>query len=163
MQSRGHGTTIPASALASSDGRLVDRDWHDGEGVGVSSDWLHGGETARAGMIDSIAAENSGRSGAVVVDLGGFQARLLCPSQVCLPFLFFVPEQSVPFSVLETAYSFSRLGPSLRLPCLSGSSSCCTRCGQNVFVCNSRPYFVSIVMMIMIMITIMMITAILRK
>ncbi|CAN0458429.1 unnamed protein product [Ectocarpus sp. 12 AP-2014] len=48
-----------------------------------SSDWLLAGETARAGMIESVAAENSGRPGGTrVVDDGVFQARLLCPSQI---------------------------------------------------------------------------------
>ncbi|CAN0156076.1 unnamed protein product [Ectocarpus sp. 4 AP-2014] len=48
-----------------------------------SSDWLLAGETARAGMIESVAAENSGRPGGTrVVDEGVFQARLLCPSQI---------------------------------------------------------------------------------
>ena len=40
------------------------------------------GETARVGMIDSISAENSGRSGTKLVDDGVFQMRLLYPSQV---------------------------------------------------------------------------------
>ncbi|CAM9975875.1 unnamed protein product [Ectocarpus sp. 12 AP-2014] len=48
-----------------------------------SSDWLLAGETARAGMIESVAAENSGRPGGTrVVDDGVFRARLLCPSQI---------------------------------------------------------------------------------
>ncbi|CAN0397927.1 unnamed protein product [Ectocarpus sp. 8 AP-2014] len=48
-----------------------------------SSDWLLAGETARAGMMESVAAENSGRPGGTrVVDDGVFQARLLCPSQI---------------------------------------------------------------------------------
>lgn len=48
----------------------------------ASSDWLLAGETARAGMIESVSAENSGRSGTQLVDDGVFQTRLLCPSQV---------------------------------------------------------------------------------
>ena len=54
-----------------------------GVGEAVSSDWLMAGETARAGMISSVTAENSGRPGPLVVDDGVFQARLLCPSKVC--------------------------------------------------------------------------------
>lgn len=57
--------------------------------LAATSDWLLAGETARAGMIDSIAAENGGggggglsRSGTMLVDDGVFRARLLCPSQV---------------------------------------------------------------------------------
>lgn len=46
------------------------------------SDWLMAGETALVGTIDSIAAENRGRSGPVVVNEGVFRTRLLCPSQV---------------------------------------------------------------------------------
>lgn len=58
--------------------------WPSGGGGGaVSSDWLMSGETARAGMIDSIAVENSGPLGPLVVDDGVFKARLLRPSQVC--------------------------------------------------------------------------------
>lgn len=57
----------------------------------ASSDWLLAGETARAGMIDSVSAENSGRPGTKVVDDGVFQTRLLCPSQVgWLSFVFAV-------------------------------------------------------------------------
>lgn len=52
--------------------------------VAVSSDWLLAGETARTGMIESVSAENSGRSGTKLVDDGVFQTRLLCPSQVRL-------------------------------------------------------------------------------
>lgn len=48
----------------------------------VSSDWLLAGETARAGMIDNVTAENSGRTGTKLVDDGVFQTRLLCSSQV---------------------------------------------------------------------------------
>ncbi|CAN0275850.1 unnamed protein product, partial [Laminaria digitata] len=53
-----------------------------GDSGAVSSDWLMAGEAARAGMIDSVAAENNGRPGPLVVDDGVFQARLLCPSKI---------------------------------------------------------------------------------
>ena len=72
--------------VVSSDGRLCfgDDPAGDGEDGGglVSSDWLLAGETARAGMIESIASENSEQSGPAVVWGGAFQARLLRPSQV---------------------------------------------------------------------------------
>lgn len=63
----------------STDDRLM-----PGDGIcreGSSGDWLLGGETARAGMVDSISMENGGLPGPVIVDDGSFQARLLRPSQ----------------------------------------------------------------------------------
>ncbi|CAM9447701.1 unnamed protein product, partial [Scytosiphon promiscuus] len=61
-----------------------DEDAHAAK-VAATSDWLLAGETARSGMLDSIAAENCGgwrRSGTTLVDDGVFQARLLCSSQI---------------------------------------------------------------------------------
>ena len=70
------------SAMPSGDSRGSAGGGGGGSGA-VSSDWLMAGETARAGMIGSVTAENSGRPGPLVVDDGVFQARLLCPSKVC--------------------------------------------------------------------------------
>lgn len=83
----GKTSASKSSALGpSNDDRLTLVDgatlWDDNGGGIPSSDWLMAGETARAGMINIIAAENSGRPGPVVVNDGAFQARLLCPSQV---------------------------------------------------------------------------------
>lgn len=44
--------------------------------------WLLGGEEGRTGMIDSIAGENNGLPGPLVLDIDGFRAQLLRPSQV---------------------------------------------------------------------------------
>ena len=63
-------------------------DGSESAAAAVSSDWLLAGETARAGMIDSVSAENSGRSGTKLVDDGVFQTRMLCPSQVSEMFVW---------------------------------------------------------------------------
>lgn len=83
----GATSTSKSSAMGPSDddcSTLVDGATPGDDNIGgiPSSDWLMAGETARAGMINSIAAENSGRSGPVVVNDGAFRARLLCPSEV---------------------------------------------------------------------------------
>ena len=54
-----------------------------GEDIGsLTKDWLLPAETARAGMIESIASENSGTPGPLVVHGGAFRARLLRSSEV---------------------------------------------------------------------------------
>lgn len=77
-QMNGSLTWLPSST----DGGPGDHD--DFAGAMVSSAWLMGGETAREGMIESIATENAGRSGPRVVEDGVFQAGLLRPSEVLI-------------------------------------------------------------------------------